>query len=152
MSDLRLLVDFDDPKHGWIGIKVSAGEQQFNASVSYTPNDFPLQLASAVTLALQGQVGVAAAHTEPLCYDFAFTPKSDTGAIALEIVEYRSFRRKNGKSVLSFEAQATQIARPFYKALRDIETRLPVGEYRQAMRTDFPTAAVKRLGEHIQSF
>ena len=150
-GEAQLRVKFDDPKAGWIGFKVSACEQEFSASVSYTPNDFLFQLASAVSLALQGQAGVAAAHTEPLWYDFAFTPNRDTGAIVLDIVEYVSFPRKRGKTLFSFEAQPLRIARPFYKALRDIETRLTVEEYRQAMRVNFPTAAVKRLGEQIQS-
>jgi hypothetical protein len=150
MSDSRLHVDFDEPSHGWIGIKVSAVEQQFAERVSYTPNDFLLELASAVLLALEGQAGTAVAHSEPNNFDFIFTPVEKQGLTHLEIVRYYSMR-KRGETVFTFEAQTLQIARPFWKAMRDAETRSTTDEYREAMRRGFPIATVKRLGERIRS-
>ena len=65
----RLRVSLLNPQNGWIEVAVSTTEEDFKEAVSYTPNDFILELTTALSLAVQGVVGVAVASCEPITYE-----------------------------------------------------------------------------------
>ena len=153
MDDQRdqLPVSFLKPQDGWIEFAVRTTDEEFEEFVSYTPNDFVLELATALSLAMQGGDGVAVASCEPITYELKFSGVTATDMTHLLIVKYPDWKR-NRKSAcveLSFQATTFGIVLPFWRALRDLEGRVSATEYRETMRRDFPTSGLQRLSQLV---
>jgi hypothetical protein len=61
---MKITVDFDGPNDGWIGITLTDSDQRFYESVSYTPYDSFVEVASALreTAQLEADLRQAAGH------------------------------------------------------------------------------------------
>ena len=118
----RLQVSLLNPQHGWIEVIVSTAEEEFKEAVSCIPNDFILELATALSLALQGVDGVAIASCEPVTYEWTFSEVVGTNLTHLQIVKYpdRNKNRKSGCVILSVQSSRLGIVLPFLRALRSL--------------------------------
>ena len=146
-----LRVRLSQPQHGWIELKIETQGEEFEEAISSTPNDFLLELASALSLALQGVAGVAVGSCEPTTYEFSFSPSTRHGLLHFQITKYPNLSRgqRSGSVVLSSHAPALGIVIPFWRALRNLEGEVEAAKYREAMRRDFPSAKLKRLSDLI---
>jgi hypothetical protein len=141
-----LQVSLCNPHNGWLEVSISTEEEEFKEAVSYTPNDFTAELVMAAALLMQGQDGLAVASCEPNTYDFRFCKESDVGMGRFYIVGFPDHRRKDtGGVILSFRASTTNIALPFWRALRNLESRVSATDYQDAMRREFPSSQLQRL-------
>jgi hypothetical protein len=142
-----LRVQFSQPQHGWLEVKIDTQGEEFNEAVSYTPNDFLLELTSALSLILQGADGIAVASCEPAVYEFAFSPVTDPGLLHLQVTKYSNWKRRQrtGTAVLSTHGPTLDIVTPFWQALCELEAQVDPTAYREAMRRDFPSASLQRL-------
>jgi len=152
-QDNRLEVCLSNPENGWIEVAVSTTEEDFKEAVSYAPNDFILELATALSLAMQGVNAVAVASCEPVTYEVTFSGVSGTNMTHLQIVWYADWNRegKSARAVLSCQTTRLGIVLPFWRALRNLEGRLAATEYREAMRRDFPSSCLPVFGSVIAS-
>ena len=147
----RLRVSLLNPQNGWIEVAVSTTEEDFKEAVSYTPNDFILELTTALSLAVQGVVGVAVASCEPITYEWIFSDVTGTNMTHLQIIKYPDWNRNRKAAcvVLSFQATRLGIILPFWRALRNLEGRVSAAEYREAMRRDFLSSCLQSLSQHV---
>jgi hypothetical protein len=148
-----LKVKFADPCAGWLGLEISTPREQFNAAVSFTPNDFVLELTTALSLSLQGMDGTAIASCEPNTYEFTFVPSRLADAVRLKIMEYRDWKRRpsEGIAVLSVQASRREVILPFWRALRALEGRITRECYLEAFRRDFPGDCLQRVSQMIDA-
>jgi hypothetical protein len=146
-----LQVSLSNPHKGWIELAVSTTEEEVKQVVSYTPNDFVLELATALSLLMQGADGVAVASCEPITYELTFLNMTAPFVTQLQIVKHPDWNRNRrlGSVILSFQATRLGIVLPFWRALRDLEGRCSGAEYREAMRKDFPSACMQRLSQLV---
>lgn len=146
-----LRVRLSQPQHGWIELKIETQGEEFKEAISYTPNDFLLELVSALSLALQGVEGVAVASCEPTTYEFTLSPSRQQGLLQFQITKYPNWSRaqRSGSVVLSSHAPALGIVTPFWRALRNLEGEVEAAEYREAMRRDFPSSNLEHLSDLI---
>uniref|UniRef100_A0A0C1N5B2 Uncharacterized protein n=1 Tax=Tolypothrix bouteillei VB521301 TaxID=1479485 RepID=A0A0C1N5B2_9CYAN len=86
-------------------------------------------------------------NTEPIEYEFIFS-ESD-GQAQLEVVEYANSKRIKGKSQTVFHLNGSRkfLVLPFWRALRDVETRIA---FEQKWQRSFPKLGMQQLGQQIQ--
>src|ERR1017187_1441195 len=94
-----LQVSLSNPQNGWIELAISTTEEVFKEAVSYTPNDFILELTAALSLAMQGSDGVAVASCEPVTYEMTFRVTA-TNMIHLQIVKFLDLKRNRKSACL----------------------------------------------------
>jgi len=149
----NLKVEFSMPQNGWIELTVATPAQSLREVVSYTPNDFVLELTTALSLAMQGCQGEAIAHCEPTTFSLTFSPSNREDVLLLQILKYADWQR-NGHSasvVLAIEASKLNVVLPFWRALRQLEGQVSATQYREAMRMDFPSTALQRLTQVVSA-
>jgi len=83
--DDPLQVKPSNPRNGWIDVEIHAKGAAFQEAVSYTPNDFVFELATALSLAIQGASGVAVASCELVNYKFTFSAVPEIDMTLLRI-------------------------------------------------------------------
>ena len=145
----RLKVAFAIPQNGWVELRVNTAENEFRDVVSYTPNDFVLELATALSLAIQGVNGEAVACCEPTTYVLTFSPAPNTNELRFQIIKYPDWQRRprSGCTILSLQASIIDVVSPFWRALRALEGAVPAAEYREGMRRAFPSSCVEKLSQ-----
>jgi hypothetical protein len=147
----RLQVSLSAPQNGWIELAVSTPEEEFREAVSFTPNDFLLELATALSLTMQGIDGVAVASCEPVTCEVTFVGVAGTNMTRLQVVRCPDWNRtgKSARVVLSFQATRLSIVLPFWRALRSLEGRVSATDYLEAMRRDSPSSCLQRLTQLV---
>jgi hypothetical protein len=147
MNERALKVNFADPRNGWLGLEISTPQVEFREVVSYTPNDFPLALTRALSLAMQGMDATAFASCEPTTYELSFCPSPQVGGMQFQIVKYPDWKRNRAKGVSIFlmKASIADVVIPFWNALTDLQERMSAEDYLDAYRLEFPTACLERL-------
>ena len=146
----RLEVSFDGPLHGWLAISFCSGEKTFQLSVEHVPFDVVTELADGLHDLLCGHPSaVARGNDGPIEYQFVFERE---GALAKfeVVVSYEKLAGKTRETLFVFSDDLYQLARPFWKALRDLETRLPMTEYDAQWREAFPVREMSLLTEKIR--
>lgn len=145
-------VRFHDVKNGWMTVVITSFEQSLSFSASYTPYDSIQELVNALFdfLSWSESESVVRWNEQPNEYQFIFV---NAGGKA-EFKVYEISQRVSGKSlepVFSVSGSHLQIALPFWRALRDLETT-PAHNYEAEWRKSFPsrelavlTAKVKEL-------
>lgn len=147
----RLQVRLSNPQNGWMEVSVSTPNGEFKEAVSFTPNDFVLELTQALSLSMQGVDGLAVASCEPVTYELRFSGVTETKMAELQIHKYPDWNRnrKSACAVLSFQATRLGVILPFWRALSSLEGRVATPEYRRAMRRDFPSSCLERLTQLV---
>lgn len=149
----KLRVCFNSPQSGWMSFELRAGEQRLTDAVSYTPYDSLRDLINALSTILvsDGDVKVKWAYN-PDELDFNFRARG--GLAELEVNWYRDHRRVEGtgERVFSFRGSKLDVCRPFWKALRDLQSDAEVDEFERNWRREFPTSELQRLTEAIKAY
>ena len=156
MSSQRTLkVEFTDPQHRWLEIRVTAGPVGFSQQVSYTPYDSLLTLISGLATLLPSRCGECSArvtwNSEPVEFDFCF--RREGRGVTLKIYRFPDAKRSLGfeRLVLGSSGSFGQVCRPFWKALQDLETRRAANEFEVGWRRPFPSEAMRRLTHAVKS-
>lgn len=147
----KLRVRFDDPEHGWIGLSVEGENITFREAFSYTPHDSFFDLVTALSLLLEGDhEDVVTWAVGPGEFDFSFSGKG--GVVRLRVDRHRDQQRPPGGGEVLFEASGSvdEICLPFWRALRDLESRFPPAELDRRWHSPFPFEALKRLSSRAQ--
>ncbi|BAY76926.1 hypothetical protein NIES25_33840 [Nostoc linckia NIES-25] len=142
-------VRFGDVNHGWLTVKLITQEQELSFAASYTPYDSLSELVDGLSLFLQtGASKLVRWNTEPIEYEFIFS-KCDEQA-QLQVLEYASSQQNQGtaKAVFKFSGSRESLTLAFWRALRDLETR--VG-FEQEWHRSFPKHGMQLLGQQIHN-
>lgn len=147
----RLHVDLRNPHCGWVEIAISTLDQSFEAAISYTPNDFILELATALSLVMQGGDGIAIASSEPVTYELMFSSLAAPKTSQFQIVKYSDWNRTRKSACVVFSFQSTQldIVLPFWCSLRSLQRRFSATEYSERMGREFPLYCFQRLSHLV---
>lgn len=116
-GDETLRVRFDGPSNGWLTLSTAAGEQRWEVVVSYTPNDFLLELVTALLSCAdyENTTFVAHANAEPDVYLFAFLRRD-------EHVSFAVLEKASPDRVFSVNGTFETVVVPFWRALRRLQT------------------------------
>jgi hypothetical protein len=146
-----LVVRFGNPQSGWMPLEIHTPHEQFNVFISCTPNDFLLELTTALSLAMQGVEGTALASCEPTTYELAISPLPQIGMFQIKLAKYPSWKRSqsNVSEILALHGSMRDVILPFWRALRNMSSRLSAEEFQNAFHRDFPESCLRRLTELI---
>jgi len=146
----KLKVSFDGPQYGWLTISFSVREEILQVSVEHVPYDVVTELADGLHDLLCGHPdAVARGNDGPIEYQFVF--EQEGNLIRFEvIVDHETLAGKTQETLFVFSDALYQLVRPFWKALRDLETRLPMTEYEAQWRETFPKREMSLLTEKIR--
>ncbi|MEH1943425.1 MAG: hypothetical protein V7L01_24835 [Nostoc sp.] len=140
-------VRFGDINHGWMPVNLITNEQKFSFIASYIPYDSLAELVEALSLFLQlGYSKIVRWNAEPIDYEFLFSESNEQAM--LRVIEYTNqLRVKNAKEVVfTFSGSRISLVIPFWRALRDIETR---HGFEQKWQRPFPKQGMQLLKEQI---
>lgn len=147
----KLKVSFSDPEHGWISLTVNYNLESFNVDVADVPSDSLLNLTAALhnLFLYDGQAAVTW-HGEPIEYDMLFS-RNDTNII-LKIYEYPDHRRgsERGKRVCVISGAYDDVCLPFWRALKNLQSRFVLWELSTHWTYPFPSKQIDSLTSTIK--
>jgi hypothetical protein len=128
----KLTVEFDGPQAGWLTVKLDAEDQGYEFWPSHVPYDSISELVNALLNILDNRKNaVVHWNDEPVEHLLH-------GAIPEE--------------VFCFNGTLYEVIRPFWKALRDMETRQSYAEYEKQWREPFPEHEMDDLTKRMNAF
>ena len=146
MSD-RLSVEFAPPLNGWLHVTLRSHDVELDDRVSYTPNDFLSELASALVAFLETRRQcVARWSLEPDGYDVLLEAGGVPSSLRVKVIVSpdQSEDRPRGapEVVLVHEGDALLVGRTFWRAFRRLESRFDHASWGRS----FPSGIVAQLG------
>ena len=146
----KLKVSFDGPQHGWITLSLDSGHDAVQFSVEHVPFDLITELASALRDLLCGRPSAMARGNDgPIAYQLVF--EQAEGLINLRVfADYEKFAGKTRDELFAYADARYQVVRPFWKALRDLETKQTLTAYQAQWREVFPVREMSLLMDKIK--
>ncbi len=144
-------VRFDDPDAGWIGLSIQGDVDRFEQSFSYAGYDAFQELVLALErLLLPNTTANVTCLLGPGQFDLAFRRAEQL--VQFSVVEYPDHRRLDGTgdTVFAQSGSYQQIVVPFWRALRNLESRFGEEELARRWHREFPHAALDRLTMRIR--
>jgi hypothetical protein len=140
-------LSFAPPRHGWLPVRVAAGDEIVEFVASNVPNNPAQCLADAISTSFHGFTTEVWWNLEPEGYYFGFSPHPDGVKFCVSFAECA--QGLNRCELLSVVGTTTEILLPVWRALRQLES-LKIGEPHWS-NTEF--AELASLGKvlHAQS-
>jgi hypothetical protein len=148
----KLLVSLESPQHGFMSLRLKAGDESFVTVVSHTPYDSLRDLVAALSAVLDNDCEVTVKwNSEPEEYDFKLATGGDYAR--LEVVHYPDHRRsmETGSRVFFFEDLKSGVCGPFWKELRGLRSRTLQDEFDRQWRREFPERELNELTKRINA-
>jgi len=150
MRVTKLKFSFDDPDAGWIAIELSVGERRCSFPVEHVPYDLIQQLADGLGNLLSGSPKISArANDGPIEYEFIFEKTGDQIDLRVYVLNETPFG-KDREELFGATDSVYAIIRPFWKALRDLETKYLPDEYLRRWREAFPEREMRYFTEQFE--
>lgn len=142
----KLKVTFENPDAGTVWLTLASGSKSVAISATYIYNSF-YQLADALhRLRVAPSQATVAWMCEPSEYEMQFRHEADT--IGLEVVWFPDRERsvfKPGQVEMSVTGTYDEVYLPFWRALRELQGRLPVANFEARWRAPFPSRELDLL-------
>jgi hypothetical protein len=149
-NDHRLRIDLDRPIDGWLKVELTCGDQMYGFVPSHVPYDSVSELANALLGTRDGyEKTIVHWNDEPVEHQFVF-------ALSNNRMDFRvnkmceTIKGKIPEQVFSFGGSIYDVIWPFWKALREMESRLSEEEYERQCREPFPARELAELGKRIR--
>jgi hypothetical protein len=134
----RLRIDLDRPISGWLKVELSFGDQNYSFIPSHVPYDSISELVKALLQTLDGyDNSIVRWNDEPLEHEFVFEPKGNQAEFRVLVIT-ETANGKEREQVFTFLGSIYDLVWPFWKALRDMESRRSKREYEKEWREPFP--------------
>jgi hypothetical protein len=117
----RIKIRHQSPTHGWLLLRLSVEDHSVQIDASDVPNNPIQDLIEAVEQAATGTESIVWWHLEPHGYFMHFTPVGHEIEFRLEYAP-RSDKSRS-QAVLSVQSGRTEILLPFWRFLRDFQSR-----------------------------
>jgi hypothetical protein len=145
-------LQFGKARHGWLPTTLEVDDDGVLAfDVSHIPYDFVGELVAALSEVLDGPGEyVARICEEPVEHDWRFRA-FDPSAIVFEVVTYAYGRAKKGEVVAKAWGTPLEVVLPLWRGLRELASRASAEGYRSQWSAPFPSDALDRLTERIES-
>jgi hypothetical protein len=150
-AEAKLKVEFAAPKHGWTVVNLSVGDDVYQFSPSHVPYDSFGELLKALLNIIDG---VAEAHVrwndEPVEHKFIFI--SDGEKVDFKVYEIIKsvIAGKVDEERFSFAGSLHEVLHPFWKGLRDMQSRQSVEELKRDWQWSFPKSEITELTEKLK--
>ena len=147
----KLTIHIDRPEHGWTSVDLSVGDQRYSFYPSHVPHDSITDLVNALRSLLDGYDRVTVRwNDEPVEHEFVFEQKEGTVSLFVSIFLYdRAVAGVVPEQVLRFSGSVKDVVWPFWKALRDMQSRQSREEYEKHWRT-FPEREMTELTKRVK--
>jgi hypothetical protein len=142
----RLKVAFDAPEHGWLKLELHSDEVVFSATFSHIYSTLPSLCGALCEVAVGRRPRPVVFLLEPHEFEFSFTPRDEQTCI-VNAVRFTNQRRdlENGEVVFRHSGPPQAIVLSFWRALRQLQTCLPEGEFATRWRQPFPATEMASL-------
>jgi hypothetical protein len=140
-------VAFTEPGAGWIGLRVTAEDVLFDDSFSHIYPSLE-QLCGALCDAIAGvQARRVTFLLEPAELELVISPTDEeTAHLAADLYsDSRRFPGARSSRLFEFHAPPSAIALPFWRALRRLQTYLPMSDFEREWHDPFPVRAMASL-------
>jgi len=149
----KIKVSFDDPAHGWVRLVITSDSQSIGISASYIYNSF-YGLVDALchlhkppgTSVLGQQQETVVWMSEPAEAEMRFVRRGDL--ITLDILWFSDSRRSEfgqPNPEMSISGSYDEVALPFWRALRSLQSRFPAAQFEAHWQAPFPTREMALL-------
>jgi hypothetical protein len=139
-------VRFDDPQRGWIEFTISYGETTVKIVAEHSPRDSFLELVNALcNFRFSDGESIVRWQYNPIELDMLFVKQG--AKVSLDIVRYPDHRRLEGRGEFMFSINGTysEVCQPFWRALRDLQTRFSSEEMNSRWCRVFPSGEIDVL-------
>ncbi|MGC4120294.1 MAG: hypothetical protein QM765_38075 [Myxococcales bacterium] len=148
---MALKVAFDDPSAGWVALTIISFEEEVQVIGSYTPTDSFLGLINALHAMLQVEgAQVSTWNEEPAEVDLCFTKTGDRIDSTLRRFPDRRRMKGTGEKILEVSGTFRGVCMPFWRALRNLQTRRTPAQLREGFHREFPSGELDRLSAAIE--
>lgn len=146
----RFKIQFDGPEHGWMTVQLKHRNQQYTFAPSHVPYDSIQELTDGLGNLLSGYTQVKTRwNDEPIEHEFVFVTTGHQ--LSFQVLQLNETRAgKQPEKVFATEGTIYEIIRPFWVALRDLETRYPAEEYQRRWREPFPAHEMRHFTEQLK--
>ena len=144
-----LKVEFDDPHAGWVGLTIRADTDAITLRISYTPFNTLDEMISAVHgLTTYDDRKSVRLSEEPEVCELRFECNKST--IDLEVCRRASFQHPRCQTLLKTRGSTLEMCLPFWRALRNLQTRFSDTEFEQRWCRPFPASGMDELTKHLR--
>ena len=149
----KLKVTFEDPRSGGIWIQLHSATQSVEISATYIYNGF-FDLVDALyriygvpgQVVLGRQQETAVWMCEPSGVEMRFSRQED--AVRLDVIWFPDSSRSQfnqPEPEMSVSGNYDEVCLPFWRALRNLQSRFSASEFEEKWRAPFPTQELARL-------
>jgi hypothetical protein len=151
MSNQKLKVQFDAPEAGWTTVMLSAGERHYQFFPSHVPYDSFSGLVNALLKILDGSPeAIVRWNDEPVEHEFLFASEGErVNFKAYEIIDSVVAGRVREEK-FAFCGARYDVLRPFWKGLRDMQSRQSLEEYERQWCEPFPEREMVELTRRMK--
>jgi len=116
---MKLKCKFGKPHHGWLPVKLTAGDYNLEMDVSDVPVDPIYILISSLHRALNGLESEVWWHLEPASYYFYFEPEENGEVKFLIAFAEENVTRNHREIVFETAGSQAEIIFPFWRAIKE---------------------------------
>ena len=146
----RLTIDLDRPESGWLRVELSFADQKYSFYPSHVPYDSICELVNALLKTLDGyDKAVVRWNDEPVEHEFVFEPGGGHVDFRVYLIN-DTVVGKEREQVFMFNGSTQDVVWPFWKALRDMESRQSKKEYEKQWRESFPEREMVELTRRVK--
>jgi hypothetical protein len=146
----KLRINLDCPESGWLGVELTFGDHKYSFYPSHVPYDSISDLVIALIKTLDRyDKAIVRWNDEPVEHEFVFEPKGNQVDFRVYLVKKTLFEKEH-EQVFMFTGATYDVVWPFWKALRDMQSRQSMQEYEKQWREPFPVDQMVELTKRIK--
>ncbi|MFN2456109.1 MAG: hypothetical protein ABR577_18045 [Pyrinomonadaceae bacterium] len=150
-NNQKLKVEFSAPQDGWLTVTLTAVERHLKFFPSHTPYDSISELVYALLKVVDGYGdAVVRWNDEPVEYEFLFKFEDDRVDFKVYTI-LDSVAGRMREEEFAFNGTLYEIVRPFWKALRDMESKQSFADYKRQWREPFPESEMLELTRKVKA-
>jgi hypothetical protein len=145
---MKLKCKFGEPHHGWLPLKITAGEFQLDVEISDIPKNPVDDLVSGLEAAFGGLDFEVWFHLEPASYYLRFIPlASNKIGIFIEFSERDTQQKNKRRTVFETEGERDDVLVPFWRAVKEFASH----SYKEPAWPKCDEVALSRLDKLVRS-
>lgn len=149
----KLKVEFTAPEHGWTIVKLSLGSESYQSFPSHTPYDSFGELIKALLNIIDGVPdAIVLWNDEPVEHKFVLIADSERVNFKVyEIIKSVTTGIVTDVERFSYEGNLYEVVRPFWKALRDMQSKQSSEDFRKHWQWTLPEREILELTQKLKS-
>ena len=142
----RLKVQFDDPQHGWMALTIQSDVGVATLNMSVVGFDTLDEMVEALHALITGDhYRSVRIMEEPTVCELQF--RREDGTMRLEL--HRLFPRNHRQTIFGDSGSIAEICLPFWRALRNLQTRFSTEEFGVRWHRPFPLSGMEKLNADV---